>query len=68
MKVIERRGERGLVAMGGAEKEIMLTLTPEASAGDFVIVHAGYALQVIDEREAEETLALLRAIEGSAET
>ncbi|MBU0509490.1 HypC/HybG/HupF family hydrogenase formation chaperone, partial [bacterium] len=46
MKVIERRGERGLVAMGGAEKEIMLTLTPEASAGDFVIVHAGYALQV----------------------
>lgn len=64
MKVIEQRGERGLVEMGGAQKEIMLTLTPEAKSGDYVIVHAGYALEVIDEREAQATLELLRQIEG----
>lgn len=68
MKVTERRGERGLVEMGGAQKEIMLTLTPDAKNGDYVIVHAGYALEVIDEREAQETLDLLRQIERGADS
>ena len=68
MKVIELRGERGLVEMGGAQKEIMLTLTPNAKSGDYVIVHAGYALEVIDEREAQATLDLLRQIEGGADS
>jgi len=68
MKVIERRGERGLVEAGGAEREIVLTLTPEAKRGDYVIVHAGYALEVIDEQEALQTLDLLRQIEGGADS
>jgi hydrogenase expression/formation protein HypC len=62
MKILERRDQTGTVEFGGARKEIMLTLTPEARVGEYVIVHAGYALEVLDEQEAERTLALLREL------
>lgn len=64
MKILERSDDRGKVELGGAHKNIMLTLTPDAKVGDYVIVHAGYALEIIDEQEALETLELLRAIGG----
>ena len=62
MRVLEKRDERGVVEIGGVRKEIMLTLTPEAKAGDFVVVHAGYALAVVDKDEAQITMQLLREI------
>jgi hydrogenase expression/formation protein HypC len=62
MKLIEREGERGTVEVGGARSRIVLSLLPEAKTGDWLIVHAGYALQVLDEQEAECTLDLLRQI------
>jgi hydrogenase expression/formation protein HypC len=43
-------------------KEIMLTLTPDARIGDYVIIHAGYAIEILNEVEAQETLDLLREI------
>jgi hydrogenase expression/formation protein HypC len=62
MKILERSDQRGLVENGGARREIMLTLTPDAQTGDYVIVHAGYALEVLDEQEAQRTLDLIRLL------
>jgi hydrogenase expression/formation protein HypC len=45
----------------------MLTLTPQARVGDYVIVHAGYALEVLDEAEALRTLELIRELGEAGE-
>ncbi len=50
----------GNVSFGGVNKEICLAYVPEAKPGDYVIVHAGFAISIVDEREAEETFELLR--------
>lgn len=47
-----------IVNLGGVKKEISLALVEEVAVGDYVIVHAGYALQKLDEEEAMRTLAL----------
>ena len=49
----------GKVDFGGVFKEVCLAHTPEAEVGQYVIVHVGFALQVIDEEEAERVFALL---------
>ena len=46
--------------IGGISRRISLQLTPEAKVGDYVLVHTGYAINILDEEEAEETLNLLR--------
>lgn len=43
----------------GVSRHVSLDLVPEAQAGDHVLVHAGFAIQVIDEQDAKETLDLL---------
>ena len=48
--------------IGGITRRISLWLTPEAKVGDYVLVHTGYAINILDEEEAEETLKLLREI------
>lgn len=50
--------ERALVDLGGIRKEISIALVPEASTGDYVIVHVGHAIGRIDPEEAARTLAL----------
>ena len=44
----------------GIRREAALDLTPRAQVGDFVLIHAGYAIEIISEEFAEETLALIR--------
>lgn len=51
-------GQNAQVEIGGVERRISLALTPEARVGDYVIVHAGFAIGVIDEQEAQETLRI----------
>jgi len=53
--------------MGGITRRISLWLTPEAKVGDYVLLHTGYAINILDQEEAEETLKLLREIAGLAE-
>jgi hydrogenase expression/formation protein HypC len=53
--------------IGGITRRISLWLTPEARVGDYVLVHTGYAINVLDQGEAEETLTLLRQIAELAE-
>jgi hydrogenase expression/formation protein HypC len=44
--------------IGGITRNISLWLTPEAKVGDYVLIHAGYAISILDQEEAEETLKL----------
>jgi len=48
------------VDFGGVIKEVSLTWLPESKVGDYVLAHVGFALNIIDEEDAEETLDLLR--------
>ena len=57
----------GTVSFGGVSKEICLAYVPEAKPGDYVIVHAGFAISVVDEQEAEETFEILRQMDELAE-
>jgi hydrogenase expression/formation protein HypC len=52
------------VEIGGVERSASLLLTPEAKLGDYVLIHAGFAIHVIDEQEAMETLKLFQEIEA----
>jgi len=47
------------VELGGIGRRISIILTPEVKVGDYVLLHTGYAINVIDEEEAKETLRLL---------
>jgi len=58
-KLIELDGNVGKVDYGGVESEVNMSLV-EADVGEYVIVHAGFAIEVLDEKEAQETLALFR--------
>jgi hydrogenase expression/formation protein HypC len=56
-----------IVNLGGVRKEISVALVDDASVGEYVIVHVGYALQKLDQEEAERTLALFAEM-GELET
>jgi hydrogenase expression/formation protein HypC len=49
----------GRVDFGGVVREVSLAYVPEAEIGDYVIVHAGFAISQLDESEALETLELM---------
>ena len=55
----------GVVSFGGIEKQVCLELLPEAVLGDYVIVHVGFAISRMDEKEAMETLKLISEIDES---
>ncbi len=46
----------------GVIREVSLAMLPEAAEGDYVLVHVGVALQIVDEKEAEETMRYLKQI------
>ena len=50
----------GKVSFGGVAKEVCLAYVPEAQVGEYVIVHAGFALNTMNEEEANEVFELLR--------
>ena len=50
----------GKVSFGGVTKEVCLAYVPEAQVGDYVIVHAGFALNTLDEQEANEVFEMLQ--------
>ena len=65
VEVYEAGGLRmGKVDFGGIVKEACLAYVPEAKVGDYTLIHVGFALNIIDEQEALETLSLLREIDA----
>ncbi len=54
-----------MVDLGGIRKPISIALVPEAEVGDYVIVHVGHAIGMIDPEEAEKTLALFAEMQAA---
>jgi hydrogenase expression/formation protein HypC len=65
-QVVERLAEdQAVIDLGGIRKTISVALVPEARVGDYVIVHVGHALGLLDEAEAQASLALFAELERS---
>ncbi|WP_094603770.1 Hydrogenase maturation factor HybG [Sporomusa silvacetica DSM 10669] len=62
-KIIERSEYLGTVDISGVTREVSLMLLPDAVVGDYVLIHAGFAIQTIDEEEALRTLELFKELE-----
>lgn len=68
IEIYERDGlQMGRIDFGGIVKEACLAYVPEAQLGDYTLIHVGFALNLIDEQEALETLDLLREIDALGE-
>jgi hydrogenase expression/formation protein HypC len=64
--MVERCGDdTAVVDMGGVRKRISVALVPEAEVGDYVIVHVGHAIGMLDEAEALASLALFAELAAS---
>lgn len=64
-RVAEIEGRSARVDYGGGlVRDAGLDLLPDVAVGDYVLVHAGYAIGRLDEREAEETLKIIREMGG----
>lgn len=53
-------GNLATVDILGVSREISVDLTPQAQVGDYVLVHAGFAIEVVDEQFAQETIELIK--------
>ena len=63
-KILEiRDNAQASVDMMGVTRDASLRLTPDAQVGDFVLIHAGFAIEVIDAEQARETIEILRDLE-----
>jgi len=60
-------GHQAEVDVGGIKRRVSIQLTPEVKPGNYVLLHTGFAINVIDEAEAEETLKLLRELVSQSE-
>jgi len=60
-------GKEAEIEIGGITRRISLWLTPEARVGDYALVHTGYAINILDQEEGEDTLRLLREIAEAEE-
>ncbi|HJX34223.1 MAG TPA: HypC/HybG/HupF family hydrogenase formation chaperone [Desulfatiglandales bacterium] len=59
-KIVKIEDNIGIIDVEGVQKEVSLLLIEDPRIGDYVIVHAGFAIQKIDEAEANESLKILR--------
>ena len=60
MQIVEIKGETGVVESRGVKREVGLIFVEDVKKGDWVIVHAGFAISKLSQKDAEETLSLLR--------
>jgi hydrogenase expression/formation protein HypC len=62
MQLVDRDEWDGTAELRGVQRRISLMLCPEAQVGEYVLVHAGYALTTVDAEEARKTLDILEEI------
>jgi hydrogenase expression/formation protein HypC len=60
VKELDEKQMMGVVDILGVTREVALDLVPKVKVGDYVLVHAGYGIQIVDEQFANETLDLIR--------
>jgi hydrogenase expression/formation protein HypC len=61
-KLIEVNGMEGVAEIGGTRRNVVLTLVEDPSPGQYVLLHAGYAIEIIDEKQAAELAEMHREI------
>ena len=66
-KIVEIDGDYAKVDFGGVTRRVGLSLLEEVAEEDYVIVHAGYAIEILNKQEAEERLKLFQALAESLE-
>ena len=62
-RIVERDGDGGWVVVGDARMRVNFVMSPESGVGDWVLVHAGFAIQSLSEADALETWDLIGALE-----
>ena len=67
VKVISIADDEAITDIGGVKRTVSIALTPEVKVGDYVLLHTGYAIGIVDESEAKETLKLLEEIVNLSE-
>ena len=67
-KILEIDGDLATVERSGVKRKASLMLLPDAAVGDYVLIHAGFAMQVIDERELKIRDALVAEMNGAPRT
>ena len=67
-KILETGDGAAVVELGGVRREISVMLIDNVSVGEWVIVHAGFAIEKLSEEAAEQTLSLFREIAGADES
>jgi len=68
VRVLKIDGLKALVELGGLTRQASIMLVPDTQVGDYVLLHAGFAIQKLDEKEAEETIRLFAEIAQGVET
>lgn len=61
-KILEINGHLANVNFNGVKRDVVISLVSDAEVGKYVIVHAGYAIELLNESEAQETLKLWKKI------
>jgi hydrogenase expression/formation protein HypC len=67
VRIVSIDGKEAETEIAGVRRRVSIALTPEAKIGDYILLHTGYAIGVVDEAEAEETLKLLEEIASLSE-
>ena len=67
-KVVEIKDQLASVELNGVRRAASLMLLPEAKLGDYVLVHAGFAMQIVDEEEVRAMEALRAEMQGAPRT
>jgi len=62
VRVVSIESDEAETEIAGVRRRVSIALTPEVQVGDYVLLHTGYAIGIVDEAEAKETLKLLEEI------
>ncbi|HOO96973.1 MAG TPA: HypC/HybG/HupF family hydrogenase formation chaperone [Caldisericia bacterium] len=55
-RLVEKKDNAGVVELGGVRRDIRLDLLPDAKIGDFVLLHTGFAIEIVEEQTAKDML------------
>lgn len=67
VRITSIEGDSAETELEGVRRRISIALTPEVKVGDYVLVHTGFSISVVDETEAQETLKLLQEMANLSE-
>ena len=62
LRIVEKDGPEGVGEVDGVRRRIRLDFVPDAKPGDYVIVHAGFAIEILGEQQAKDNLKALREV------